>query len=95
MAKIKIPQLKKVISSSNKNQTLMETLLKHKVPVASSCDGDGVCSKCVLEVSGLKTDHNNIEKLFAKKHSWSSEKRLSCQVYLKDSEDISVSSTYW
>ena len=30
------------------NQNLMNFLLDHKINIASSCNGDGVCQKCII-----------------------------------------------
>ena len=35
------------IQPADLNKTLMDFLLEHQIPVASSCSGEGVCKKCV------------------------------------------------
>lgn len=56
---------------------LMELLLSNNIPVASSCNGDGVCLKCILTVNGEKVlscqcdvadifkDHDSVTVLFS------------------------------
>ena len=34
--------------------TLLEFLRSHRIPVASSCLGDGVCKKCVVTINDEK-----------------------------------------
>ena len=45
--------LEKEIPSDELRQNTLSWLRNHKIPVASSCDGDGVCKKCVINNSIL------------------------------------------
>ncbi|MBX2994268.1 MAG: 2Fe-2S iron-sulfur cluster binding domain-containing protein [Bdellovibrionaceae bacterium] len=76
---------------------LMQALLDHDVPVASSCHGDGVCAKCRIEVSqGLESlgARNETEEFLAERFSLKKNVRISCQVRLGD-QDLTVDTTYW
>lgn len=42
------------IASNELSLNLMEVLLAHGIPVASSCNGEGVCLKCILTANGEK-----------------------------------------
>ena len=96
MATIHIQQLNQTIETSDESLSLMEVLLKNKIPVASSCGGDGVCGKCTLTVKGLKEDTlKQIEEKFCHKDKWKPNTRLSCQLNLEKSDYVFVESTYW
>jgi succinate dehydrogenase/fumarate reductase-like Fe-S protein len=44
-----------LISGNDLNSTtLLEFLMSHKIPVASSCLGEGVCKKCGVMINGEK-----------------------------------------
>ncbi len=93
MFKIKIPQLNKTITA-DPHQTLMSTLLRHEVPVASSCNGDGICGKCVLQVkSEQEVPDTELAQKLRHKHQWQPSQKASCQVVVD--HDITVHSTYW
>ena len=51
MAEIKAPQLNKAFTA-DPDLTLMENLVQQNIPVASSCGGDGICGKCIMNVKG-------------------------------------------
>ena len=42
------------LNSNNLNLNLMELLINNEIPVASSCNGEGACMKCILTVNGEK-----------------------------------------
>lgn len=42
------------ISPKDLNSNLMELLINNEIPVASSCNGEGVCLKCILMANGEK-----------------------------------------
>ena len=44
--------------------TLLEFLMQHGIPVASSCAGEGVCRKCVYDGNQLSCEIS-LETLFA------------------------------
>lgn len=66
-----------VITQCDFQLNLMELLLANGIPVASSCNGDGVCLKCILTVDGEKVlscqcdvvnifkDHDSVTLVFS------------------------------
>ncbi len=80
----------------NDKLTLMENLLKAEVPVASSCDGEGICGMCRVRVlSGVEnlSNKSNLEIDFFKNNNFDEIYRLSCQCQIKGS--ITVDTDYW
>lgn len=88
---IKIPQKNKIIEVSL-GKNLMDALLESGLPVASSCHGEGVCSKCAVVINPLGK-HTKIELRTLEKNKINLTKRLSCQVFVN--EDCDVETTYW
>ncbi len=42
-------QIKKIsLTESDLEKTILEFLQENKIPVASSCMGEGICKKCVI-----------------------------------------------
>lgn len=75
---------------------LMKALLAAETPVASSCNGDGVCAKCRLTITAGATNlsvANEIEKFLKEKYQLKSNQRISCQVSVLG--DIEVDASYW
>ncbi len=75
---------------------LMQSLLSAGVPVASSCDGDGVCAKCRLEIiAGEKnlSPRNETEIFLAETNELRADERISCQTQVLG--DIEVDAGYW
>ncbi len=79
-----------------KGANLMKSLLDHGVPVASSCNGQGVCSKCRLRiVSGTEklTPENEFERTLRDRLHIKKEFRISCQAQVLG--DITIDADYW
>ncbi len=75
---------------------LMQALLEHEIPVASSCRGDGVCAKCrVRIVEGAKnlSPETEIEAMRRDQFDFARDERLSCQAEVLG--DIKVDTHYW
>ncbi len=75
---------------------LMKVLLAAGIPVASSCGGDAVCAKCVLQV--LEGAENlspiNVDEGFlAEIGKVPKNCRVSCQTEVLG--DISIDARYW
>lgn len=77
---------------------LRESLLNHQVPVASSCSGEAVCSKCWIKiivgadhVSKATEEESNLRISSVK--PLSSEERLSCKTLVHG--DILIDTNYW
>lgn len=75
---------------------LMKSLLEANLPVASSCDGEGVCSKCKIKIIHGKENlsrANDTEIFLKETNDISNEFRISCQTEVLG--DVTVDATYW
>jgi len=75
---------------------LMESLLNAELPVASSCGGEGVCSKCKIKI--LKgeehlTPQNETEEFLRDTNDVKANERISCQTQVLG--NIEVDTGYW
>ncbi len=91
MPLIHIPQKNKILTV-NAGKNLMDALIESGLPVASSCHGEGICSKCFMSVSpsGIQTE---IEIKTLSRNNLDLSKRLCCQVFV--TADMTVETTYW
>jgi ferredoxin, 2Fe-2S len=90
---VKLPQLNKVLDAK-KGDNLFLRLRDEQVPIASSCNGDGVCGKCVVTVVSGKLDTpNTLEASLLEKYNHTAEERISCQCLIGD--DLVLTTTYW
>lgn len=79
-----------------KGANLMRALLDHGLPVASSCDGDGVCSKCrikIIEGAENLSSPNDVELILKEQNNIGKEYRISCQTEVHG--DVTVDASYW
>ena len=72
---------------------LMQVLLQAGLPVASSCDGDGICSMCRAKISGDVNPPELYEVDSLKRNKCEEGDRLSCQISI--TQDITVQTKYW
>jgi 2Fe-2S ferredoxin len=75
---------------------LMKALLAGGLPVASSCNGDGVCAKCRVEIVSGKENlspQNDREAFLRERHGVPKSERISCQVTV--SGDVTIDTSYW
>lgn len=75
---------------------LLQQLQELKIPIASSCGGEGTCNKCVVEVlEGEKnlSKETALEKTLKNKFRLSDKHRISCQTYVLGS--ITITTSYW
>ena len=75
---------------------LMQSLLAHNIPVASSCHGDAVCGKCRIDVLGgidQLSKPNSDELRLREQYKLSSAQRIGCQTSVLG--DIRVDTPYW
>lgn len=75
---------------------LMRSLLESGIPVASSCNGDGVCAKCKIKiVDGEQnlSSENELEVFLKQKFAIPQSDRISCQT--KVNGDITIDASYW
>ncbi len=79
------------------DDTLMDALLKIGLPVASSCRGDGVCTKCRLHVKELSPSAtspiSSFEAGLLDRIMSEDDERISCQVHVLGT--IEVDADYW
>lgn len=78
------------------HDNLMATLRKNQVPVASSCQGDGICGKCRIQViSGSQnlSSPNEREKILAERENLKGYERISCQTEVIG--DVMIDAPYW
>lgn len=92
MPKISVPQ-KNLVFTAEAGANLMQVLLAAKVPVASSCLGDGICGKCRVQLIGKANLANDLELQTLTKNKAEPLERLSCQAIVIDSLEIKTS--YW
>jgi len=81
-----------VVSGAN----LMNSLRQNDVPVASSCHGEGVCSKCRIQI--IKGNENlspktEFEQKLSERNNLKPDERISCQTQVLD--DITIATGYW
>jgi 2Fe-2S ferredoxin len=96
MPKIQFTKDKPAIVVS-KGENLMQALLEAQRPVASSCGGRGVCTRCVVEIvegthhlsSPTKLEENKLREAGYKTKTH----RLSCQA--KVIGDVCIDTPYW
>ena len=96
MAKISFSQKDLPTLEIQTSQNLMKTLLAHKVPVASSCHGEGVCAKCKVQVLSNPenlTPAQDHERFLLQKHHLPPGWRISCQCSVLG--DIDLDTGYW
>lgn len=75
---------------------LMKTLTDAGVPVASSCQGEGVCAKCkvrILEGAENLSRENATESDLREIHDLAKDERISCQSTAHG--DVKVDTRYW
>lgn len=76
---------------------LMEALLEAGLPVASSCGGDGVCTKCRLRVqpdsAAAVSPIGALERGLLAKSSADPDERISCQTQVFGK--VTVDADYW
>lgn len=95
MPKIKFRKNQSTIEVQN-SANLMKSLLNAGIPVASSCNGEGICGKCVIQVlSGQEnlTGKNNLELNLIEKYKPAAHCRYSCQTHVIG--DITIDAGYW
>jgi 2Fe-2S ferredoxin len=75
---------------------LMRALLDNGLPVASSCHGQAVCSKCRIQiVAGAEnlTPQNEFERTLRERLHIDPELRISCQTQVNG--DVVIDTPYW
>ena len=88
---LSVPQ-KKLNLTVAVGANLMNALISAQIPVASSCLGKGVCSKCAVKITP-QGQASELELNSLARNQKSTNLRLSCQVVV--TEDLTVETTYW
>lgn len=75
---------------------LMQSLLQAGLPVASSCRGQGICTKCRVQV--VQNPQNlspttEREQSLSQQHRFAPDERLSCQAQVNG--PITIDTNYW
>ncbi len=92
MPKITVPQ-RQIILEVESGTNLMTALLESGLPVASSCQGDAVCSMCRVVVEGLTTPPDKTERDCLTRNNCLPDERLSCQIAVIT--ELTVKTKYW
>ena len=76
--KIELPQLHKAIElkTIDRPVSLLSVLVAHKIPIAHSCSGEGVCGTCWVEIegNGIPKRTNESQKLWSKQFPQTTQK---------------------
>lgn len=91
MPTLKIPQ-KKLELAVEPGKNLMDALIEGGLPVASSCLGEGICSKCAVKMTPAGTP-SELEARTLERNKQAKDLRLCCQVFVD--QDLVVETTYW
>jgi 2Fe-2S ferredoxin len=93
--KIHMPQLSKTLECEA-GANLFRFLRENQVALASSCKGDGICGKCVVQIvqgmENLSISTNLEDKLHAK-YNLKPDQRIACQTRVLG--NIEIRTTYW
>ena len=92
MPKVTVPQ-KNLVLNCQIGENLMDVLIAAGLPVASSCLGEGICSKCAVEQTPLGTASDLDVKTMARNKLDLTIHRLCCQIFIN--EDLTVRTRYW
>ena len=79
------------------SEPIMETLLSAGIPVASSCGGQGICTKCKIRVlAGAEnlSPASELEERALARQLLEPDQRLSCQAQILKSS-ITIDTDYW
>jgi 2Fe-2S ferredoxin len=78
-----------------KGSNVFAVLRKEGIPIAFSCSGEGICAKCVLDISPQSnvTPESNLERKRKEDNRINPDLRISCLCKAKG--DITVQASYW
>lgn len=92
MPKVNVPQ-KNLVLDCKVGENLMDVLIAAGLPVASSCLGEGICSKCKVKMTPLgKASELEVKTMTRNKIDVASQ-RLCCQIFIVD--ELTVETGYW
>ena len=90
---IRLPQLN-ISFEAEKDSSLFKNLKQAGVPIASSCNGDGICGKCIVVIEdGQVSPPTDLEKKLIDKIPLSPQERLSCQCTATST--LTLKTSYW
>ncbi|XGC80798.1 2Fe-2S iron-sulfur cluster-binding protein [Bdellovibrio bacteriovorus] len=72
---------------SQKDQSVLDVALRHKIPLNHTCGGNGTCGTCLVHVvEGLERigPRNEIETEIAEDRKFADHERLACQIKPQD-----------
>lgn len=92
MPKVTVPQ-KNLVLNCLVGENLMDVLIAAGIPVASSCLGEGICSKCAVQMKPLGVSSELEIKTMTRNRLDQTNHRLCCQVFVM--EDLIVKTRYW
>lgn len=96
MAKITLAKSQKTIEVSD-GSNLMQSLEDAGIPVASSCGGEGVCTKCLVKVIDGKENlspRSDLEIDMQEIHEFDKNQRMSCQTEILTGQ-VQIDTDYW
>lgn len=98
MAEVKISFTKnnRQAIQCHKGDNLMQVLMQEGIPVASSCNSDGVCAKCRIFIAKGRQNlspENETELHLLERDKIAAGNRISCQVQVLG--DIEIDTPYW
>lgn len=81
------------IAKVSHEASLLEVLIKDKVPINHTCGGNGTCGTCVVIVDEVNflSQRNELEQEMALDRGFSANERLSCQVLASEIIDKKIS----
>ena len=91
---INIPQHNKTIAIQ-KGRNLFRVLREHDINIAQSCEGDGICGTCFVNITPKKncTPPSKREISLKRANQLQFDVRFSCLIRIQG--NISISTPYW
>ena len=74
---------------------LFKALRKANIPIAHSCDGEGVCGQCWVQVNPAEnlSKENSLETRVKRANGLPEQARLSCLVRVRG--HVTIQTSYW
>lgn len=95
MAVIELPQMKRQLEVAD-GSNLYQALREAGIPIAGSCDAEGICSKCHVLITfseGWLPKEAPLETKVKRANSVPEKQRLSCLLRIKGK--VRVQTEYW
>jgi len=84
------------ISAEARGETILEVAQRVGVPIATSCGGIGICTRCritVLEGKEQLSERTMIERDQGRLNNFAENERLACQSCVEG--DCTITTSYW